>query len=58
MMDAIVKRGEKGLCSVPQIKCLQKNGFPNAHNMTKEEAGIEMDKLSKKWAKAKKWRKK
>ena len=58
MLDAVSKRSEQGLCSIPQLNCLQKNGFPNAHKFSKEEAGIEMDRLSAKWDKAKKWRNK
>ena len=49
-------RSAKGLCSPKQVRCLLKNGFPKAHNMTKEEASTAMDGLSKKWKKINKWK--
>lgn len=61
VIDIMVKRSEKGLATPKQVRCLLKNGFPKAHNMTKVDANAAMDKLSKKWSAMKNkkgWKKK
>lgn len=62
VIDIMVKRNAAGMATPKQVRCLLKNGFPKAHNFTKVQANIEMDKLSKKWDKLgkhkKKWKKK
>jgi len=55
VIDTISKRSEKSLCTVPQLRLLQKNGIQNAHNVTFDEASVLIDKISKTWKKPK-WR--
>jgi superfamily II DNA or RNA helicase len=57
VIDIMKKRSEQGLCTPRQVRCLLKNGFPKAHNFTKEKAGLEMDKLGKKWDRIGKYKK-
>jgi superfamily II DNA or RNA helicase len=56
VIEDVIKRSKSGLCSPKQMRCLLKNGYPNAREMTKQEAGDAMDQLSKKWAKAQRWK--
>jgi superfamily II DNA or RNA helicase len=45
-----------GLCSPRQMRTLMNNGFPEAAKMTGQEAKVAMNKLTKKWQKAKRWK--
>ena len=56
VIDSLSSRIDKGLCSPNQMRLLQKQGIPNAHLVTFEDAGVMIDKLSKTWEKSKRWR--
>ncbi len=56
VLASLEVRREKGLATPKQFRCLQKHGYPNAHQMSFADAKVAMDKLSKVWAQNKKWR--
>ena len=56
LMDSLANRREKGLATPNMVRCLMKNGYDNAYNMSFDDARTAMDRLSKIWAKSKKWK--
>lgn len=47
IMEICIHRSEEGLCTVKQIKALEKYGFMHVGKWTFEEAGAMLDKLAK-----------
>ena len=57
VIDIMKARADKGLASPKQVRCLLKNGYPRAHNLSFDQASAAMEVLSKKWARMKKYKK-
>lgn len=56
VISDVSARNSAGLCSPRQMRSLIKNGHANAATFTKQQASEAMDKLQKKWKKAKRWK--
>jgi len=56
LIGDLEQRRKSGLCTPKQMRTLLKNGVAGADALTFQQASEQMDKLSKKWDKAKRWK--
>ena len=57
VMDNLATRREQGMASPRMVRCLMKNGYPQAPKMKFDDAKAAMDRLSKQWDRINKYKK-